>query len=148
MALPPFHVFGIVTELYCPIAFLTTTVVYPPRTYNDPLAQPVIPTSENVIEQLKQIESNVLMTVPTLLEQIATSDEAIGVLKKMDSVVSAIYTFYILSGSVSPDLWWWSPTCQGRTKVGDCWGTARQWIWRDRIRNPRGIGAQARYRRG
>ncbi|KAF8555340.1 putative nonribosomal peptide synthetase [Imleria badia] len=86
MALPPFHVFGIVTELYAPIAFLVTTVVYPPRTHNDPLAQPVIPTSDNMIEQLKKIECNVLMTVPALLEQIAAADEAVEVLKKMDSV--------------------------------------------------------------
>jgi acyl-CoA synthetase (AMP-forming)/AMP-acid ligase II len=91
MALPPFHIFGVVTQLYLPIAYLVTAVVYPPRTRNDPLALPVIPTSDNVIEQLKKIECNVFMTVPTFLEQIATSDELIEVVKKIDSIVRAIY---------------------------------------------------------
>ena len=71
MALPPFHTFDVVSELYVSIAYLVTAVVYPPRTQNDPLAQPVTPTSDNVIEQLKMIECNVLVTVPTLLEQMA-----------------------------------------------------------------------------
>ena len=91
MALPAFHTFGIVTELYLPIAYLVTAMVYPPRTQNDPLAQPVAPTSENVIEQLEKIECNILMTVPTFLEQMVTSDEAVEVLKKINSVVRAIY---------------------------------------------------------
>ncbi|KAH0828782.1 acetyl-CoA synthetase-like protein [Lanmaoa asiatica] len=87
MALPPFHVFGLVTELYAPISCLVTTVIYPPRTENDPLAQPVIPTSDNMIECLKDIECNILMTVPTFLEQLVTSEEAIEILKRIDRVV-------------------------------------------------------------
>ena len=90
MALPPFHSFGIVTELYTPIACLVSTVVYPPRTQNNPLAIPVIPTSDNMIECLKKVECNALMTVPSLLEQMATSEEAIEVLKKLELVVRAI----------------------------------------------------------
>lgn len=90
MSLPPFHSFGIVIGLYTPISCLVTTVVYPPRTVNDPLVQPMIPTSDNIVEQLKQTECNVLLTVPTFLEQMATLDEAIEVLKKLDRVVSTI----------------------------------------------------------
>lgn len=90
MALPPFHVFGIATELYTPVAYLVTTVVYAPRTENDPLAQPVIPTGDNMVEYLKRIPCNTLMTVPTLLEQIAAEDGAIEVLKELNSVVRAI----------------------------------------------------------
>ena len=89
MALPPFHTFGIFAELYLPVAYLVTAVVYPPRTQNDPLAQPVTPTSDNMIEVLKKIECNILMTVPALLEQV-TTDDAIEVLKKIDRVVRAI----------------------------------------------------------
>jgi acyl-CoA synthetase (AMP-forming)/AMP-acid ligase II len=91
MALPPFHTFGVVAQLYLPIAYLVTAVVYPPRTQNDVLTLPVTPTSDNVIEQLKKIECNVFMTVPTFLEQIATSDELIEVVKKIDIVVGVIY---------------------------------------------------------
>ena len=90
MALPPFHGFGIFFELYAPIAYLVTAVVYAPRTENDPLAQPVIPTSDNMIDCLRKVPCNDLMTVPSLLEQIATSEEAIETLKKLDSVVRAI----------------------------------------------------------
>ncbi|KAK2461112.1 hypothetical protein APHAL10511_006891 [Amanita phalloides] len=87
MALPAFHVFGIATELYTPVAFLVTTVVYAPRTERDPLAQPVIPTGDNMVECLRNIPCNTLMTVPALLEQIAASDEGTEILKKINSVV-------------------------------------------------------------
>lgn len=90
MALPAFHAFGLVTELYAPIACLVSTVVYPPRTENDPLAQPVIPTSDNMIECLKKVECNALMTVPAFLEQMASSEEAIEILKKLELVVRVI----------------------------------------------------------
>ena len=90
MALPPFHSFGLVNGLYIPIACLVSTVVYPPHTENDPLANPMVPTSDNMIECLKKVECNALMTVPSLLEQMATSEEAIEVLKKLELVVRAI----------------------------------------------------------
>jgi acyl-CoA synthetase (AMP-forming)/AMP-acid ligase II len=140
MALPPFHSFGIVTQLYLPIAYLVTSVVYPPRTQNDPLTLPVIPTSDNVIEQLKKIECNVFMTVPTFLEQMATSDELIEVLKKIDNIVRAIYCDLPSLRLSIPGLWRWPSPCQDRSEVVGCWGTDHQWLWRDRIRNPRGIG--------
>ena len=89
MALPPFHAFGIVFQLYAPVAYLVTTVVYAPRTENNPLAQPVIPTSDNMIDCLRKVPCNDLMTVPSHLEQMATSKEAIETLKKLDSVVRA-----------------------------------------------------------
>ena len=87
MALPPFHAYGNVFQLYVPIGYLVTVVVYAPRTENDPLAQPVIPTSDNMIDCLRKVPCNDLMTVPSHLEQMATSEEAIEILKKLDSVV-------------------------------------------------------------
>ena len=90
MALPPFHTSGVFIGLYAPIACLVSIVVYPPRTENDPLARPVIPTSDNMIECLKKVECNALITVPTFLEQMPTSEEAIEVLKKLELVVRAI----------------------------------------------------------
>ncbi|KAG6371289.1 hypothetical protein JVT61DRAFT_9758 [Boletus reticuloceps] len=86
MALPPFHSFGIFIELYVPMAYIVTVAVYPPRTYDDPQAQPVIPTSDNMVKQLKHVDCNALMIVPAFLEQMATSDEAIEALKKINSV--------------------------------------------------------------
>ncbi|KAG9309639.1 putative aminoadipate reductase [Chiua virens] len=87
MALPAFHVFGILTQLYAPIAYAITSVVYAPHTEVDPFAQPVIPTSDNMIECLKRVECSALMSVPTFLEQMAVSDEAINVLSKLNTVV-------------------------------------------------------------
>ncbi|KAF8436597.1 putative nonribosomal peptide synthetase [Boletus edulis BED1] len=89
MALPPFHSFGIFMGLYVPMAYIVTVAVYPPRTYDDPQAQPVIPTSNNVVEQLKHVDCNALMIVPAFLEQMATSDEAIETLKKIKFVTSS-----------------------------------------------------------
>ncbi|KAF8131375.1 hypothetical protein EV363DRAFT_1329861 [Boletus edulis] len=66
---------------------VVATVVYPPCTHNDPFAQPVIPTSDNMVEQLKRMECSAFMVL-AFLEQVATSDEAIEVLKKMDCVAA------------------------------------------------------------
>ncbi|KIK91581.1 hypothetical protein PAXRUDRAFT_149195 [Paxillus rubicundulus Ve08.2h10] len=86
MALPPFHIFGLAAGLYTPISCLITAAVHPPRTEMDPHAQPVIPTSDNIIECVRQTKCDYLMTVPTFLEQMATSEEAIEVLKTMKLV--------------------------------------------------------------
>ncbi|KIJ62359.1 hypothetical protein HYDPIDRAFT_114895 [Hydnomerulius pinastri MD-312] len=86
MALPPFHVYGIMTQLYIPISCLVTAAVYPPRSEADPHAQPVIPTSDNIIECIRQTQCGYLMTVPAFLEQIAASEENVEVLKKLERV--------------------------------------------------------------
>ncbi|KIK79350.1 hypothetical protein PAXRUDRAFT_36462 [Paxillus rubicundulus Ve08.2h10] len=86
MALPPFHAFGLVTQLYAPLACLSTAVVYSPRTVKDPHAQPVIPTRDNILEYVRQTKCHFLMIVPTFLEQMATSEEAIEVLKNIEFV--------------------------------------------------------------
>ncbi|KAF8838002.1 putative nonribosomal peptide synthetase [Paxillus ammoniavirescens] len=86
MALPPFHAFGLVTQLYAPFSCLSTTVVYPPRTAKDPHAQPVIPTSDNILECVRETKCHYLMIVPTFLEQMVTEEEAIEVLKNVEFV--------------------------------------------------------------
>jgi acyl-CoA synthetase (AMP-forming)/AMP-acid ligase II len=97
MALPPFHAFGLVTQLYAPLSCLTTTVVYPPRTVKDPHAQPVIPTSDNILECVRETKCHYLMIVPTFLEQMVTSEEAIEVLKNTEFVVRPCYALRSLS---------------------------------------------------
>jgi acyl-CoA synthetase (AMP-forming)/AMP-acid ligase II len=89
MALPPFHAFGLVTQLYAPLSCLSTTVVYPPRTV-DPHAQPVIPTSDNILECVRETKCHHLMIVPTFLEQMVTSEEAIEALKNVEFVVRSM----------------------------------------------------------
>ena len=88
---PPFHVFSIATELYVPIAYLVTIMIYPPCSYNDYLAQPAIPTNDNMVEQLDHIECNVLKTVPTFLEKMVESNAVIDAVKEFDFVVRFIH---------------------------------------------------------
>ncbi|KAH7890602.1 putative nonribosomal peptide synthetase [Phlebopus sp. FC_14] len=84
MSLPPFHNYGLVFQLYVPIACLITAVVYPPCTAP---AQPVIPTTDNILHCVRQTNCNILMTVPTFLEQWANSESAIEELKKLELVL-------------------------------------------------------------
>ncbi|KAF9235375.1 putative nonribosomal peptide synthetase [Melanogaster broomeanus] len=87
MSLPPFHALGLAAQLYIPIASLVTAAIYPPRSTTDPHTPPVIPSSDNILDSLRQTKCNLLVTVPTFLEQWATSKDAVEELKKMDLVL-------------------------------------------------------------
>ncbi|KAF9238227.1 acetyl-CoA synthetase-like protein [Melanogaster broomeanus] len=58
-----------------------------PRRVADPHVPPVIPSSDNVLDTLRRTKCNVLITVPTFVEQWATSKDAVEDLKKMDLVL-------------------------------------------------------------
>ncbi|KAF8838011.1 acetyl-CoA synthetase-like protein [Paxillus ammoniavirescens] len=85
----PVHAFALWSQLYSPLSHLTTTVVYPPRTWKDPHAQPIIATSDNVIECVRQTKCHCVIIIPALLEQTVTSEEAIEVLKNAELVCFA-----------------------------------------------------------
>ncbi|KAF9223046.1 acetyl-CoA synthetase-like protein [Gyrodon lividus] len=87
MGLPPFHTYGVVVQLYLPIAYLVTAVLYPPRSATDPRVPPVIPTSDNILDSVRRTKCKILITVPTFLEQWVTSKDAIEELKKLDHVM-------------------------------------------------------------
>ncbi|KIJ59318.1 hypothetical protein HYDPIDRAFT_118655 [Hydnomerulius pinastri MD-312] len=87
MALPPFHVFGVVMQLYVPFSGVITAAIYPPRSFADPRAPPVIPTGDNILEALRETNSSVLVAVPAFLEEYGNSDKAIEELKKLDLVL-------------------------------------------------------------
>ncbi|KAF8834980.1 acetyl-CoA synthetase-like protein, partial [Paxillus ammoniavirescens] len=89
MALPPFHFYGLSVQLYVPFASLVTAVLYPPRSATDPLAPPVIPTSDNVLDTIRRTECTLLATVPTFLEQWSRSKDAVEELKKLNLVIYA-----------------------------------------------------------
>ncbi|KAG9309638.1 putative aminoadipate reductase [Chiua virens] len=136
MALPPYHVYGNFVQLYVPLAYLVTSVVYAPRTAGDPLAQPVVPTSDNMIECIKRVKCNSLITVPTFLEHMTASSEAIKVLRKLDAVV---YGGGPLPVKVGQQLWAAGvPLCvgYGGTEFGPIVGEADKeditngdWMW-------------------
>ncbi|KIJ58231.1 hypothetical protein HYDPIDRAFT_34379 [Hydnomerulius pinastri MD-312] len=87
MSLPAFHSYGLVVQLYVPISALVTAVVYPPRSATDPRAPPVIPTSDNILDGVRQTGCKFLMTVPSFIEQWSTSKDAVEELKKMDLII-------------------------------------------------------------
>ncbi|KAF9223056.1 putative nonribosomal peptide synthetase [Gyrodon lividus] len=86
MELPPFHTYGVLLQLYVPIAYLVTAVLYPPRSVTDPRVLPVIPTSDNILDSVRRTKCKILMTVPMFLEQWVTSKDAIEELKKLDQI--------------------------------------------------------------
>ncbi|KIJ16134.1 hypothetical protein PAXINDRAFT_76105 [Paxillus involutus ATCC 200175] len=89
MAYRPIHAFALWAQLYAPLSYLTTTVVYPPQTRKDPRAQAVFATSDNVIECVRQTKCHCVIIIPALLEQMVTSEEAIEVLKNAELVCFA-----------------------------------------------------------
>ena len=92
MALPPFHVFGISTQLYLPLAYLATAAVYPPRAITDRRAVPIAPTSNSILDNACRTHCKVVVAVPTFLEQWAASTAAVEALTKLDQVVSVVST--------------------------------------------------------
>ena len=92
MASPPFHIYGITMQLYIPLAYLGTAVLYPPQAIADRRAVPIVPTSANILDSVRRVRCKVLAAVPTFLEQWAASAEAVEALTKLDRVVSFVFT--------------------------------------------------------
>ncbi|KAG1853286.1 acetyl-CoA synthetase-like protein [Suillus tomentosus] len=87
-SLPSFHTFGIYFQLFAPIASLSSVSIYPPTSFLDPLAIPVVPNSQNILDSVLKTKSNTLLVVPAFLEQWAFSPSAVDVLKTLE------YVFY------------------------------------------------------
>ncbi|KAG0700207.1 putative nonribosomal peptide synthetase [Suillus ampliporus] len=86
MALPPFHIFGVAAQLYAMLIGVTATL-YAPTSVRDRRTLPPIPTSDNMIECIRQTGTNIVLCVPYHLEQWADSEEALKVLQKVGYVV-------------------------------------------------------------
>jgi hypothetical protein len=87
-SLPSFHTLGIIFQLFVPIASLSSVSVYPPTSLLDPLATPVVPNSQNILDSVLKTKSNAMIVVPAFLAQWALSPSAIDVLKTLEYVVS------------------------------------------------------------
>ncbi|KAG2047412.1 putative aminoadipate reductase [Suillus hirtellus] len=85
-SLPSFHTFGIYFQLLAPIASLSSASIYPPTSFLDPLATPVVPNSQNILDSVLKTKPNTLLVVPAFLEQWAFSPSAVDVLRTLDSV--------------------------------------------------------------
>ena len=78
---------GVFLQIFLPIASLRSVSVYPPTSYHDPTAAPVIVTSQNALENAVSTHSNGTVSVPVLLEEWVTSPEAVKQLSKFLYVV-------------------------------------------------------------
>ncbi|KAG2046459.1 hypothetical protein BDR06DRAFT_1037076 [Suillus hirtellus] len=81
------HTFGIYFRLLAPIATLSSVSIYPPTSFLDPLATPVVPNSQNILDSVLKMKSNILPVVPAFLEQWAFSLSAVNVLKTLEYVI-------------------------------------------------------------
>ncbi|KAG2030446.1 hypothetical protein BDR03DRAFT_1017128 [Suillus americanus] len=85
-SLPSFHTFGVYLQLLIPIATLNSVSIYPPASFLDPLATPVVPNSQNILDSVLKTKSNALGVVPAFLAQWAFSPSAVDVLKTLDYI--------------------------------------------------------------
>ncbi|KAG0703313.1 putative aminoadipate reductase [Suillus ampliporus] len=88
-SLPSFHILGIYLQLIIPIASLSSVSIYPPTSFLDPSAAPVIPNSQNILDSVLKTNSNALAVVPTFLAKWAFSPNAVDILKTLEYVVYA-----------------------------------------------------------
>ncbi|KAG2369146.1 hypothetical protein BDR07DRAFT_1477459 [Suillus spraguei] len=88
-SLPSFHTLGIYLQLLVPIATLSSVSIYPPTSLFDPLATPVVPNSQNILDSVLKTKSNALVVVPAFLAQWAFSPSSVDVLKTLKYVAYA-----------------------------------------------------------
>ncbi|KAF8438365.1 putative aminoadipate reductase [Boletus edulis BED1] len=85
-SLPPFHMMGMLMQIYLPVASLQSVAVFSPTSYHDPRKAPIIPNPQNSIEVIQTTKSNSAIVVPAFLEEWATSAQAIDVLRSLEYV--------------------------------------------------------------
>ncbi|CAL1703617.1 unnamed protein product [Somion occarium] len=82
MISPTFHLMGLYSQLYNPLASSHAIAVFTPQ---DPLPSP-IPNAQNTLEVAQLTKCNTLSVVPSFLEQWSHSPEAIEYLKSLKLV--------------------------------------------------------------
>ncbi|KAJ6491543.1 putative aminoadipate reductase [Mycena vulgaris] len=85
MALPSFHIFGVIQQLMQPLSG-TCVAVYPP-TATTPEAVPITPSPDSIIEHARKTKCRSLITVPVLLIAWFNSPPAIAYLKTLDRIL-------------------------------------------------------------
>ena len=106
---------GVFLQVFLPVASLRSVSVYPPGAYRDPTAPPVIPTSQNALENAVLTHSNGILSVPSFLEEWISSPKAV---KKLSSFLYVVRTSplvlheaYIHACRYYQVVWWWT-TCE------------------------------------
>ena len=78
---------GVIIQVLLPIASLSSVSIYPPTSFHDPSATPIIPNSQNVLDSVLKTKSNALWAMPPFLEQWALSPNAVEILKTLEYIV-------------------------------------------------------------
>ncbi|EIW83469.1 acetyl-CoA synthetase-like protein [Coniophora puteana RWD-64-598 SS2] len=86
-AFPPFHSLAFFTQLYAPLISDAVASVYRPSSVEYADAQPVAPTPDNVLENARLTNADVVYVVPMFLEEMLHSPDAISALKTYDRVL-------------------------------------------------------------
>ncbi|KZP06375.1 acetyl-CoA synthetase-like protein [Athelia psychrophila] len=74
MHLPPFHLFGLVIQLFAPLTSGNSTALYPPQSLHDHQL-PIVPTSDNILAHSKRTGVTFITTVPSFVELWAQTGE-------------------------------------------------------------------------
>ncbi|KAJ3517669.1 hypothetical protein NLJ89_g348 [Agrocybe chaxingu] len=85
MHLPPFHTLGIYAHLLWTLYGCTTMGLYPPVVESSEMV-PILPTPDNILEHLRNTNSNCIITIPTLLQIWAQDPKAVDTLSKLEFV--------------------------------------------------------------
>ncbi|CAA7263092.1 unnamed protein product [Cyclocybe aegerita] len=85
MHLPPFHTLGIYAHLLWTLYGCTTMALYPPVVESSEMV-PILPTPDNILEHLRNTNSNCIITIPTLLQIWAQDPKAVDTLSKLEFV--------------------------------------------------------------
>ncbi|KAJ7470077.1 hypothetical protein B0H11DRAFT_2434091, partial [Mycena galericulata] len=85
MALPAFHLFAILCQLFHPL-FGTCAAVYPP-TATSPTALPILPSPDNILDHVHKTKCRSISVVPSMLATWANSPPAIAYLKTLHTII-------------------------------------------------------------
>ncbi|KAJ7916712.1 putative aminoadipate reductase, partial [Mycena leptocephala] len=133
MALPAFHLFGIVCQLLQPISG-TCVAVYPP-TATSPNALPMTPSPENILDHSRKTKCRSLSTVPALLVTWFNSPSAVAYLKTLHTIVWTGGPLPHRIGDALADAGVHLLSGYGATEIGaistvmQYEGDAKEWAW-------------------
>lgn len=80
---------GVYTQVFLPVASLRAVSVYPPTAFHDPTTSPIIATSQNALENAVATHSNGLISIPSFMEEWASSP---GAVKQLSTFVYIVRT--------------------------------------------------------
>ncbi|PCH35038.1 acetyl-CoA synthetase-like protein, partial [Wolfiporia cocos MD-104 SS10] len=87
MALPPFHVMGLCSQLYAPLLSGQPTSLFPPRAIVS--APPVVPTPQNTIETARKTGCTAIESVPAFVEAWSQNEDDAKYLASLQALIFA-----------------------------------------------------------